>query len=80
MGVLFAAEFCFSVSLQHVFFLEGDALQVVNLVKSSECIWNRFGQLVKDIQLVLTLFSSWQIGHIKRECNRAAYILTNETV
>jgi hypothetical protein len=48
MGALLAAEFCFSVGLQHVF-LEGDALQVVNAVKSSERIWSRFRQLVEDI-------------------------------
>jgi hypothetical protein len=33
-GVLLVAKFCFSVGLQHVF-LEGDALQMVNAVKSS---------------------------------------------
>jgi hypothetical protein len=33
MRALFAADFCFSVGLQHVF-LEGGALQVVNAVTS----------------------------------------------
>jgi hypothetical protein len=72
-------EFCFSVSLQHVY-LGGDALQMVNVVKSFGRIWNRFGQLVEDILGVLTLFSSRQIGHVKRKCNRATHILANEAV
>jgi hypothetical protein len=79
MRALFAADFCFSVGLQHVF-LEGGALQVVNAVKSFERVWNKFGQLVEDIRGVLTLFSCWQIGHVKRECNRVTHILEKEIV
>lgn len=46
--------------------MEGDALQVVNVVKASGQNWCKYGKLV----------DSWQIGHVRGDVNYAAHGLT----
>jgi hypothetical protein len=79
MGALDAVEFCTHVGLLHIF-LEGDALQVDNTVRSTGQSWIRFGQIIEDIRGVLSLLSSWQISHVKIECNPATHRLAKEAV
>lgn len=79
MGALDSVEFCTHVSLLHIF-LEGYALQVVNAVRFAGRSWNRFGQIIEDIWGILSLLSSWQISHVKIECNSAAHSLANEAI
>lgn len=61
--------------LQHVI-LEGDALEVVQTLKSKRRSWSWYGQLIEYAKTVLDNMQSWYVGHIKREANLAAYHLT----
>jgi hypothetical protein len=79
MKALHGAEFCTQVGLRHIF-LEGDALQVVNAMRSAGQSWNRFGQIVEDFRGVINLLSSWQIGYVKQHSNFAAHNLAKEAV
>jgi hypothetical protein len=79
MSALHGVKFCTQVGLRHIF-LEGDALQVVNAVRSAGQSWNRFGQIVEDIRGVINLLSSWQIGNVKQDGNFAALNLAKKAV
>jgi hypothetical protein len=63
MGALYATEFCTNVGLRHLF--GGRCLTTGQCSEVLKAKWNRFGQIVKDIQRVSNLLSSWQIGHVK---------------
>jgi hypothetical protein len=69
---LCVGEFCCDLGLQNNI-LEGDSLQVVNVVKEKGPNWCKYGQLVANIQMVLSIRRSWQISHIHRVANYAAH-------
>jgi hypothetical protein len=69
---LCVGEFCCDLGLQNNI-LEGDSLQVVNVVKEKGPNWCKYGQLVANIQMVLFIRRSWQISHIHRVANYAAH-------
>lgn len=56
-------EFSCELGLQSII-LEGNSLQVINIVKASGPNWCRYGQLVADIQVVLSSWWFWQVKHI----------------
>jgi ribonuclease HI len=63
-ATLCAGEFCCNLGLKDII-LEGDSSQVVNAVNANGPKWCRYGQLVVDIQMVLSTRRSWQIRHIR---------------
>ena len=64
MGALHAIEFCQDSGLLNIM-LEGDSLQVVQAVNAKGEQWLRFGQIIDDIQVVLSLFQRWEVSHVK---------------
>jgi hypothetical protein len=70
-AALCSEKFCYDLGLQNII-LEGNTLHVVNAVKANGLNWCRYGQLVADIQIVLSTCWSWQISHICRVANFAA--------
>ena len=68
-GLLLAKEH----KLPHII-LESDALTVVSNVTAAETSgW--FGHVYQGIRGLLSSFSSWNVKHVKRECNKAAHML-----
>jgi hypothetical protein len=55
--------------------VEGHSLQVVKALNHKEVVWTMYGQIVKDIKMVLRNCEYWEIRHIKRDGNRAAHLL-----
>lgn len=57
---------------------------MVKAIRNNNTQCSRYGPIIKDIQEVLSLFRSWDIMHVKRVANAAAYGLaqfaaTNKT-
>lgn len=78
-GALCAAEFSRDLGLQSII-LEGDSIQVVNALQGTGPNWSRYGQMVADARVVLTLVRRWLIRHTKREANSAAHQLAKAAV
>lgn len=48
--------------------MEGDALQVVNILKKSNTDWSLHGGLlITDVKNMLNSFARWSTQHIKRD-------------
>jgi len=60
--------------------LEGDALQVVNDVKSHGRNWNKYSHIIDDIYEVLNCMQSWLIGYVIRVVNSAEHGLAKTVV
>jgi hypothetical protein len=79
LGTLHATEFCRDLGLQQIV-LEGDALQRVDAIKSSGRCCSRYGHLVDETRDMLRMVPIWQIIHVKREGNSAAYGLAKVAI
>lgn len=55
--------------------LEGDALQVVNMMNNATIDWSLRGLLIEDARNVLSSFATWSIFHISRGADMAAHCL-----
>jgi hypothetical protein len=55
--------------------LEGDALEVVHALNSSELCWGRNGPVLNDTKLLLQNFNDWKVLHVHRGANGAAHSL-----
>jgi hypothetical protein len=62
-------------ALQELYILEGDSLLVVQAIKHTCENWSKYGDIIVNIQTVLTGFHSWQTYHTKRRANSIARIL-----
>ncbi|XP_059458384.1 uncharacterized protein LOC132187980 [Corylus avellana] len=60
--------------------LEGDALQVVTTVNSSEQSWSHFGHLVAYTKIVLQMLLEWSCRHVRRKANVIAHRLAKAAV
>jgi hypothetical protein len=60
--------------------LEGDALHVVNAIKSQGQNWSRYGHIIDDISEVLNCMQSWQIDHVSKVVNSDAHVLAKAAV
>ncbi|KAF5475840.1 hypothetical protein F2P56_007604 [Juglans regia] len=70
MSSIFFKELCVTK-----FILEGDAMQVVNLLNTPQTNWNYGGLLIKDAKQLISTFVEWTVVHTKREGNTAAHLL-----
>jgi hypothetical protein len=77
-GFVFA-EFSRDLGLRNIF-LEGDALHVVNDVKSQGQNWSRYGHIIDEIREVLNCMQSWQIDHVRKVVNSDAHVLAKTAV
>ncbi|XP_059429044.1 uncharacterized protein LOC132162842 [Corylus avellana] len=68
MGMLQATEFCQDLRMSDIV-LEGDSLQGVQAVNAKGDQWLQFGQIIADIQVVLSQFRRCEVLHAKREAN-----------
>jgi hypothetical protein len=78
-AALCTGEFCCDLGL-HDTILEDDFSQVVNVVNAFGPNWCRYGQLVVDIQMVLSTWRVWQIRHICRVANFVAHGLAKAAI
>lgn len=59
----------------HYVLFEGDSLKIVQVLKMDGCCLGRYGQVVNEAKLCLSLFNSWDICHVKRSANNATHCL-----
>ena len=55
--------------------LEGDALSVINKIKSPFPSLSDIGNLIQDVKDLMKFFSECRIQHVRREANEAAHLL-----
>jgi hypothetical protein len=79
LTAFYATEFSRDLNLRNIF-LKGDALQVVNAVKSQGRNWSMYGHIIDDIREVLNCMQYWQIGHVSRVVNFVAHSLAKAGV
>jgi hypothetical protein len=67
-------RFCLSMGWDSVW-LEGDCLEVVQAMNSSEAAWGRYGPLINESKQLLEQFQNWTVGRVPRTCNVVAHKL-----
>lgn len=55
--------------------VEGDALEIIQALRSSEVVLGKYGSLISDARNLLSSFGSYDFGHVRRKGNRVAYTL-----
>ncbi|XP_042950075.1 uncharacterized protein LOC122282191 [Carya illinoinensis] len=78
-GVLLTAIFCRELGLKSIY-LEGDAKQVVDLLKNHKLNWSLGGCLIGDARQLLNEYSLWSVSHVLREANSAAHYLAKDAL
>lgn len=73
-GLLLAVQFYKDVGLKE-FIIEGDSLQVVNLLQSMDTNWSQAGFLIQDAKTILQSFATWSVMHACRYANEVIHIL-----
>lgn len=72
------AKFCRDVVYQNII-LEGDALQVVNLLLSKSSDLSEGGMLILDTRNLLNTFICWSTSHVPRDANVVAHTLAKSS-
>jgi ribonuclease HI len=79
VAALRAAKFGRELSFTRVV-LEGDALQIVQALKSSTPNWSSYGHLVEEARDQLNGMHTWRVNHVRRHLNGAAHRLAKEAL
>jgi ribonuclease HI len=74
LAALQALMFCTEQGFQNVL-LEGDALQVVNMINSDKPCDRGYGHLVEDIREVSRSLGETRVQHVRRSANKVAHEL-----
>ncbi|XP_059451110.1 uncharacterized protein LOC132181902 [Corylus avellana] len=72
-----AVLFCNELGYTHII-LEGDAKNIVDVVKDNGCNRSRMGQMIDDIRTTLCYLTDWKIEYVSRRNNSAAHRLAKE--
>jgi hypothetical protein len=72
MAVFYGVKFCQERGLQKII-IESDAKRITIAIQNRGQDTCKFGHLMDDILLLLGLFPSWEICHVKLEANKAAH-------
>jgi hypothetical protein len=78
-AVLMVVQLCNKMGITRIQF-EGDAKNVINVVKadgSDDCGW---GQITEDILFSLQSIPQWEMGYSRRDTNKVAHVLANLAV
>lgn len=79
MAPLLAVKLCRDLQCQQIL-LEGDANQVINIMKGNSIDWSEGGMLIKDALTICHSFRHWSIRHVKRCCNEATQTLAKDAI
>ncbi len=55
--------------------MEGDALEIIQVLRSFEVVLGKYGSLISNARNLLSSFGSYDFSHVRREGNRVAYTL-----
>lgn len=72
-------EFGKDLGFQNII-LEGDTLDIVQILQKEYQSWSRYGNLIEDLKTLLNSLMSWHVHHVKREANTTAHCLANVTL
>lgn len=64
----------------HSIQLEGDALQVVRLLKHNLSDWSESGLLIQDAYQLLNSFAHWSVHHVNWDYSFAAHCLAKDAL
>jgi hypothetical protein len=67
-----AAQLSHRLGLQNIV-LEGDALEVVNVLRTEETWLGRYGHILQDAKHMLSQCREWQVNHVHRQGNAVAH-------
>ena len=67
-----AAELSHRLGLQKVV-LEGDALEVVNVLRTEELWLGRYRHILQDVKHMLSQYREWKVNHVHRQGNGVAH-------
>lgn len=79
MALLLAVQLCTDIGL-HNLMLEGDALQVVRLLKDKNPDWSEGGLLIQDNFQMLNSMAGWSVHHVSRQNNHVAHLLAKDAL
>jgi hypothetical protein len=78
-AALRAINFCRELGFYRVI-LEGDALQVMQVLNKDGKIWYRYGHCIEKARRALTCLQRWNVNHILRHINGKAHCITKEAL
>jgi hypothetical protein len=79
LSVLHAVELYREMSFNDII-LEGNALQIVTMIKAKGNNWSKFGHIVDGIKEGLWQLTSWSIIHIKRSAYEIVHTIAREAI
>ena len=59
---------------------KGDSPEVVQAVRKEETNWTNFGPIVEEIKAMLKGGHAWDICHVRRLANEAAYLVAKMAI
>lgn len=71
-GERLVAEFEIFLGLRSVI-VEGDAVEIIHALRSSESVLGKYGSLISDACNLLSFFGFYDFSHVRREGNRVAH-------
>jgi hypothetical protein len=74
LGAWAAVELAVRMELRRVVF-EGDALEIINALRSEECCWAVYGQTLNAIKMEMVQQRGWSFQHVSRLANGEAHKL-----
>lgn len=79
LRLFYASKFCKDIGITQ-FITEGDALQVVQLLKSTHSKWSRARLIIQDAKNLLNTCANWSYFHVKREGNQMVHLLAKDAL
>lgn len=79
MGLLHTIDFCKNLGFSRLA-IEGDCLQVLNILNRKTKDWSDASMLVSDAFLLLQSFAIWFADHVHREANSVAHMLAKHAL
>lgn len=79
VAALRAVLFCGELGFLWVI-LEGDALQVVQVLRKEGKNYSRYGHIIEEALEALNWLQAWNVNHVRRQLNGAAHGLAKEAL
>ncbi|XP_042974637.1 uncharacterized protein LOC122306269 [Carya illinoinensis] len=74
-----AVILCNQLNMQDII-LEGDSLNVVQMIKGEEKNWSCTGMIIQDTRTLLKKMKNWSVMHVSRNFNSIAHCLAKDAL
>lgn len=79
LGLFYASKFCKDIGMTQII-MEGNALQVLQMLKSTLLDLSQLGLIIQEAKRILNSFAKWSCYHVKREGNQATHLLDKDAL